>query len=273
MLVARRARLPEPVRPAHRRCHGDLRRFGGAGALRRAARASAEGQGDALHRDRRLGAVDPRDDRLSHARQALGLDPRLAGIFLGATIHDVAQVVGAGYSLSTETGDAATLVKLMRVAMLLPVIVLAALITRARSGAKARPGDEAPAAAALIRGRLRHARRDQQHRLAAARVSAGGNEISRWFLIAAIAGIGMKTHLQRARQRRFQAGGADDRRNRVSCRAGARAHALVGLTLNGTGTPRMTNHPASPPLLLAAASAPSVLRPHGAQALPSKACA
>jgi uncharacterized membrane protein YadS len=26
-----------------------------------------------------------------------GLDDRLTGIFLGATIHDVAQVVGAGY--------------------------------------------------------------------------------------------------------------------------------------------------------------------------------
>ena len=55
--------------------------------------------------------------------QALGLDPQQAGIFLGGTIHDVAQVVGAGYSLSPETGDAATLVKLLRVAMLLPVIV------------------------------------------------------------------------------------------------------------------------------------------------------
>ncbi|HEX3138605.1 MAG TPA: putative sulfate exporter family transporter, partial [Rhizobacter sp.] len=64
--------------------------------------------------------------------QALGLDPRLAGIFLGATIHDVAQVVGAGYSMSHETGDVATLVKLMRVAMLLPVIMLAVTITRAR---------------------------------------------------------------------------------------------------------------------------------------------
>src|SRR6188768_861108 len=62
--------------------------------------------------------------------QALGLDARLAGVFLGATIHDVAQVVGAGYSMSTETGDTATVVKLMRVAMLLPVIVCAAMITR-----------------------------------------------------------------------------------------------------------------------------------------------
>ncbi len=41
---------------------------------------------------------------------------------------------GAGYSISHETGDVATLVKLMRVAMLLPVIVFAALLTRARTG-------------------------------------------------------------------------------------------------------------------------------------------
>src|SRR5687767_11196647 len=61
-------------------------------------------------------------------------DAREAGVFLGATIHDVAQVVGAGYSMSHETGDVATFVKLMRVAMLLPVIVLAVMITRARGG-------------------------------------------------------------------------------------------------------------------------------------------
>ncbi len=61
---------------------------------------------------------------------ALGLNPVQAGIFLGGTIHDVAQVVGAGYSISRETGDAATLVKLMRVSMLLPVIVFAVLVSR-----------------------------------------------------------------------------------------------------------------------------------------------
>src|SRR5947208_13515995 len=37
--------------------------------------------------------------------RAIGLDDRSAGLFLGATIHDVAQVVGAGYSLSTVAGD------------------------------------------------------------------------------------------------------------------------------------------------------------------------
>jgi uncharacterized integral membrane protein (TIGR00698 family) len=61
---------------------------------------------------------------------ALGLGDERAGIFLGGTIHDVAQVVGAGYSMSKETGDVATIVKLLRVTMLLPVILIITLSYR-----------------------------------------------------------------------------------------------------------------------------------------------
>ena len=61
---------------------------------------------------------------------ALGLGSEHAGIFFGGTIHDVAQVVGAGYGLSKETGDVATIVKLLRVAMLLPVILVITLSYR-----------------------------------------------------------------------------------------------------------------------------------------------
>ena len=50
---------------------------------------------------------------------AVGLDGVHAGMFIGGTIHDVAQVVGAGYAISPEAGDAATLVKLMRVKAML----------------------------------------------------------------------------------------------------------------------------------------------------------
>jgi uncharacterized integral membrane protein (TIGR00698 family) len=62
----------------------------------------------------------------------MGLNPHQAGIFLGGTIHDVAQVVGAGYSMGKDAGDTATIVKLLRVAMLLPVIVVLSLIFRER---------------------------------------------------------------------------------------------------------------------------------------------
>jgi uncharacterized integral membrane protein (TIGR00698 family) len=125
--------------------------------------------------------------------RALGLDEQQAGIFLGATIHDVAQVVGAGYSLSPQTGDTATLVKLLRVSMLLPVIVFATLLMR--SSAKASGGERPPllpwfvvAFAALLAlnstGWLPRA------------TQIAGNDLSRWCLIVAIASIGMKTHLK-----------------------------------------------------------------------------
>ena len=58
------------------------------------------------------------------------------GFFIGATIHDVAQVVGAGYSVSSETGDLATFVKLLRVAMLVPVVMGIAFLCRATTQAK-----------------------------------------------------------------------------------------------------------------------------------------
>ena len=60
----------------------------------------------------------------------MGFNAHQAGIFLGATIHDVAQVVGAGYSMGKDAGDTATIVKLLRVAMLLPVILLLSLMFR-----------------------------------------------------------------------------------------------------------------------------------------------
>lgn len=54
------------------------------------------------------------------------------GMLIGATIHDVAQVVGAGYSVSQEAGDNAVMVKLMRVA-LLPVVLIAVMVAFART--------------------------------------------------------------------------------------------------------------------------------------------
>jgi uncharacterized integral membrane protein (TIGR00698 family) len=54
----------------------------------------------------------------------LGLDPTLTGVMLGATIHDVAQVVGAGYPVSEATGNAAVIVKLFRVFLLFPVVLV-----------------------------------------------------------------------------------------------------------------------------------------------------
>ena len=53
----------------------------------------------------------------------LGFDPQTTGVMLGGTIHDVAQVVGAGYAVSTTAGNTAVIVKLFRVFLLLPVVL------------------------------------------------------------------------------------------------------------------------------------------------------
>lgn len=59
---------------------------------------------------------------------ALGLSDLQAGFVLGASIHDVAQSLGAGYSYSDGAGQIATIVKLTRVALLAPVLALLPLM-------------------------------------------------------------------------------------------------------------------------------------------------
>jgi uncharacterized integral membrane protein (TIGR00698 family) len=122
-----------------------------------------------------------------------GLDAQQAGIFLGGTIHDVAQVIGAGYSLSPETGDTATVVKLMRVAMLLPVIVLATAISR-----RAGQGDSGKRPPLLPGFAVAFALLVVVNSLGwiPPVAAAVGNDASRWCLVVAIAAIGMKTKLK-----------------------------------------------------------------------------
>ncbi|WP_077341703.1 YeiH family protein [Pseudocolwellia agarivorans] len=66
----------------------------------------------------------------------LGLNDIDSGFFLGGTIHDVAQVVGAGYSISEETGDMSTLVKLVRVSFLMPVVLVMLFIIKLNKNTK-----------------------------------------------------------------------------------------------------------------------------------------
>lgn len=114
-----------------------------------------------------------------------------AGIFLGGTIHDVAQVVGAGYIISPQAGDNATFVKLLRVAMLLPVVLVLSLAFRERG--------EAASRASLLPWFL------VVFAVLVGVASAGWvppavvdalSHVSRWCLVAAIAALGVKTSFQ-----------------------------------------------------------------------------
>ncbi len=61
----------------------------------------------------------------------LELTDTQAGFLIGASIHDVAQAIGGGFSFSNEAGEVATVVKLSRVTLLAPVLVIIALVLRA----------------------------------------------------------------------------------------------------------------------------------------------
>jgi uncharacterized integral membrane protein (TIGR00698 family) len=125
--------------------------------------------------------------------KALDLPPELAGLFLGGTIHDVAQVVGAGYMMSNATGDVAIVVKLFRVSMLALVVFVVAAGYR-----KCRRPDHGPAPKphALVPWFLW---------LFVAMVGLGSlgamtplflnglNDLSRACMVVAIAALGMKT--------------------------------------------------------------------------------
>ncbi|MBA3486269.1 MAG: putative sulfate exporter family transporter [Lysobacter sp.] len=54
----------------------------------------------------------------------LGLSEAAFGLYTGATVHEVAQVVAVGSAISPETADSAVVVKLTRVLMLVPVLLV-----------------------------------------------------------------------------------------------------------------------------------------------------
>jgi len=124
---------------------------------------------------------------------AIGLDHMRAGLFLGGTIHDVAQVVGAGYIISQQTGDVATYVKLLRVAMLLPVVFsIAFVIARSSTGAGAGAGQARVPIPTFLFGFAALVALNSLGFLPKPAVAAAG-EVSRWCLVVAIAALGMKT--------------------------------------------------------------------------------
>lgn len=66
----------------------------------------------------------------------LGLSPKAAGFLIGASIHDVAQALGAGYSLGEVQGQTAAIVKLTRVALLAPTLLIVTLALAREPGRK-----------------------------------------------------------------------------------------------------------------------------------------
>lgn len=125
-----------------------------------------------------------------------GLDLRQTGVFLGGTIHDVAQVVGAGYTVTEETGDLATVVKLIRVTMLAPVVLVASLFLRKHTDEQ---GKRPPLLPGFVIAFLVIATLNSLHLIPGFAVDLA-SAVSRWALLTAIAAVGMKTSIPRLMQ-------------------------------------------------------------------------
>jgi uncharacterized integral membrane protein (TIGR00698 family) len=122
----------------------------------------------------------------------LQYDNATAGIFLGATIHDVAQVVGAGYIISDQTGEISTLVKLIRVACLVPVVLMISLITH-RS--RAESPDKRPLLPWFLVAFVVLVIVNSMGWVSPA-VNSALTPVSSWCLLTAVAALGVKTSLK-----------------------------------------------------------------------------
>lgn len=128
----------------------------------------------------------------------VGLNEEQIGIFLGATIHDVAQVVGAGFAVSDTVGETATTVKLIRVSMLAPFVLILTLILRRTHLDGGEGGSRPPLIPGFVLmflalvvvnsfGLLPEIVRD------------ASTAVSKWALLTAIAAVGVRTELRRFR--------------------------------------------------------------------------
>ncbi len=129
------------------------------------------------------------------ALQLLDIAALPAGIFLGATIHDVAQVVAAGMLFGPEAGDVATVVKLFRVALLLPVVLVISIFFGAeKSSQKIGWGSLRLIPTFLLGFVALSVIASMQILPSGVAQSIGG--ASRWMLVIAIAAAGLKTNFQ-----------------------------------------------------------------------------
>ncbi|WP_245687088.1 YeiH family protein [Streptacidiphilus griseoplanus] len=123
----------------------------------------------------------------------LGLTGVQFGRWAGASVHDVGQVVAVGQTAGPAALAQAVVVKLMRVALLAPVVAGVALSRRRRSGA---PGRRPPVVPLFVAGFLA---------MAAARSTgavppgwlAAAARVDEWLLAAALFGLGSAVDVRR----------------------------------------------------------------------------
>ena len=121
----------------------------------------------------------------------------ILGVFLGGTIHDVPRRSWArDLPIGPETGETATLVKLIRVSMLAPVVLCFSLAIRQAGLADLSEGKPPPLLPGFVMGFLALAALNSVGLIPEILADWAG-ALSRWSLLIAIAAVGIKTSLGR----------------------------------------------------------------------------
>lgn len=121
--------------------------------------------------------------------QAFDLGSIQMAVFLGGSLHEVVQAIGAGFAVSDEVGESSTIVKLVRVACLPIVVALAATLPWQSAGSAT---SQKPTVPAFLIGFVALAV------VAAALpvpdlLKSAAAEASRWCLLISIAALGIRT--------------------------------------------------------------------------------
>lgn len=132
----------------------------------------------------------------------LAVSPEQSGLFLGGTIHDVAQVVAAGMMLGAQAGDTATVVKLFRVMLLMPVVFIVAMLYRSHLSANV-SGEKIPLIPGFLLAFIGLMLLSSAGVISPPFVKTAG-EVSRWLLVTAIAAAGVKTSFEQLLQLGWQ---------------------------------------------------------------------
>ncbi|ABC21409.1 YeiH family protein [Rhodospirillum rubrum] len=129
---------------------------------------------------------------------ALGLAPAAYGLWTGASIHEIAQVLAAGFQHGPQAGEAATVAKLARIALLAP-LVLAMGLWKSRGADTSAKGARPPIPWFVVGFIVMIGVSSLIHPSAA--LSQGAATLTSVLMTVALAAMGLETSLGKLRAR------------------------------------------------------------------------
>jgi uncharacterized integral membrane protein (TIGR00698 family) len=132
----------------------------------------------------------------------LGLSEHAYGVFTGSTVHEVAQVVAAGRSVSEAAADAAVIEKMLRIMMLAPFLLALSGLQRPSYSGAATQGraTRAPIVIPWFAVLFIVSSAVNSLRVLPTHVVAGLNTVDTMLLATAMAALGLRTHVGAIRQ-------------------------------------------------------------------------